>query len=552
MLVEKLPQNDIDLITTYREWFAANDDVNGSAAATEYILRLWDTSKQNYLWEMFGEQFILQKNIEFTKDSEMMETELNDNLYNSDSRGYAFLREFREKLCKYTDNPCYPWECADPDWHMSDEEKQVNDIPYYCKRLIDYDSLGDNIYCGEDFIIPFPDGTQYKVNNGCKTSRVLGKIATAFKINYYEDFRLAHSLALNQKAAKGTLCLSIHPLDYMTMSDNDSGWDSCMSWMNEGSYRMGTVEMMNSPCVIVAYLKSDTDMRISNSSLYWNNKKWRELFVVRAGCLVNIMGYPYHSKELEVIVLKWLKELAEKNLGWSNWVGNSNGDPVEFEANDTFTPDGMDHPMRLHAETDRMYNDFRSTHRIYVNKDLNSESSIRFDYSGPAECMWCGSSEASFDEDSDLCCYACLDSTRCDCCGSRWDSDQLCQIDGMWVCPDCFDNSCITCDGCDETHHEDYLREVFIIPRIAGDNPEFGIRFSLCDNCFDELINNGIAEGVQLKTSKDNYWRSRDYLYSDELLDNGAKIIGYENQYDLKISVAKIYEQNAPLREVSV
>ena len=38
------------------------------------------------------------------------------------------------------------------------------------------------------------------------------------------------------------------------MSDNNSGWESCMSWRNNGCYRRGTVEMMNSPYVIVAYL----------------------------------------------------------------------------------------------------------------------------------------------------------------------------------------------------------------------------------------------------------------------------------------------------------
>ena len=41
------------------------------------------------------------------------------------------------------------------------------------------------------------------------------------------------------------------------MSDNDYGWDSCMGWMNEGEYRLGTVEMMNSPCIVVAYIDGE-------------------------------------------------------------------------------------------------------------------------------------------------------------------------------------------------------------------------------------------------------------------------------------------------------
>ena len=75
--------------------------------------------------------------------------------------------------------------------------------------------------------------------------RVLSKIATAYNLPGFEDFRIAQSLVTNQANLKGYITLSIHPLDYMTMSDNNCGWDSCMSWQEEGCYRQGTVEMMN-------------------------------------------------------------------------------------------------------------------------------------------------------------------------------------------------------------------------------------------------------------------------------------------------------------------
>ena len=77
-----------------------------------------------------------------------------------------------------------------------------------------------------------------------------------FAADEWEEIRLAHSQIFNTNKMTGTLCLSIHPLDYATASDNDNGWSSCMSWRDDGCYRMGTVEMMNSPMVICAYFAS--------------------------------------------------------------------------------------------------------------------------------------------------------------------------------------------------------------------------------------------------------------------------------------------------------
>ena len=61
-----------------------------------------------------------------------------------------------------------------------------------------------------------------------------------------------------------------------------------MSWFEKGEYRQGTVEMMNSECVVVAYLESTTNMTIRDGE--WNSKRWRELFVVDENVLANGAG----------------------------------------------------------------------------------------------------------------------------------------------------------------------------------------------------------------------------------------------------------------------
>jgi hypothetical protein len=113
------------------------------------------------------------------------------------------------------------------------------------------------------FVSP-KDGSKVTITLGMKFMKALGKVVEAYNLDQemFEEFRIAHSQILNDKKLSGRLCLSIHPLDYMTMSDNESDWGSCMSWREGGCYRRGTVEMMTSPVVVVAYLKSEIDMNL--------------------------------------------------------------------------------------------------------------------------------------------------------------------------------------------------------------------------------------------------------------------------------------------------
>jgi hypothetical protein len=106
--------------------------------------------------------------------------------------------------------------------------------------------------------VPLKDGKVLKIRNGSRPMRSIRKIAESYGIEGFEHFMNKHSECLNQKSLKGTVHMSIHPMDYMTMSDNNEGWESCMSWANDGCYKQGTVEMMNSPCAVVGYLESDS------------------------------------------------------------------------------------------------------------------------------------------------------------------------------------------------------------------------------------------------------------------------------------------------------
>ena len=95
------------------------------------------------------------------------------------------------------------------------------------------------------------------------------------------------------------------------MSTNDYNWNSCMDWTGSGEYRRGTVEMMNSPMVICAYLKSDVQQMHFNG-YEWPSKKWRAWIVVNKDAILCNRNYPYTNDNLAKVSFKVSPFLASK------------------------------------------------------------------------------------------------------------------------------------------------------------------------------------------------------------------------------------------------
>ena len=283
-----------------------------------------------------------------------------------------------------------------------------------------------------------------RVNTGCKVSKLLGKIVKTwpsyFSQEDYEEFRIAHSQFTNQNKLVGNLCLSIHPLDYLTMSDNNEGWDSCMNWRDAGDYRMGTVEMMNSPCVVEAYLTAAEPMT-EGDSFSWNSKKWRQLFIITPQVIMGIKPYPYINDELTGQTLKWLKELAQTNCGWGSYSDNLT--QIRNKEKTQVSDDGR--IITFYFNTCHMYNDVYSEHPGYVAKSF-TEPTFRLNFSGESECMLCG---CPIDEEKEVTCQNCNGRYYCTECG-----DEICEEDVTYdsegnpycsYCADCYLSECQIC-----------------------------------------------------------------------------------------------------------
>lgn len=389
-------------------------------APMDHILRFWNTNKQ-FIFDKFGGNLIIEKPIEFQKSKR----ELYDD-FEAEFHNHAFYDAYWRWRRVYKEG-CYS---------------------YTLGRIFDYQTITDNAWKEGPVEIVCPNGQIFKIVNGMKPMRILRRIAEEFGLEGFEEFRLMHSQVMNTKLLKGTLCLSIHPLDYATMSDNEEGWSSCMSWRERGCYRQGTVEMMNSPVTIVAYLKSNRTVEVGDE-MQWNSKRWRCLMVAHESSITSIKGYPYHSEDLNLAAVAWLREL---------FGADKYGEPFEWQyshRHEQLNFDGIGLLPRFYSNC--MYNDFGCTdnHCISINKDYflqyikdyeieatSYNHYFEINYSGETECLVCGETQ-EWDHDSVnaelLACLGCDGYIRCRECEEVDHYTNMYYDGGDYICDHCHD-----------------------------------------------------------------------------------------------------------------
>jgi hypothetical protein len=472
MLFDKISADELEMISNYRHWYAYSNESNsqhGSFVSNNELLREWDARKSEYLNKLFGDALIISKKVKYTKSFDELEEEISD----MTSQYSRYGRVGRNG---------YEFQKAWGDFMYNNRNLLTSNQKEGLHQLMSDECLIENIYDGNSFEVDDEqNGKKFRVNRGAKVSKTLGKLANIFDLPGYEDFRICHSQILNQKDIEGTLTLSIHPLDYMTMSDNAYGWESCMSWSNEGGYRQGTVEMMNSKSVVVAYLAGDRPYRMSDyesPALSWNSKKWRQLFVVDKNVIIGVKDYPFNNDNLTKVAVEWLKELAAERLGWTydnleKYVASS----TKFHRD--YLPDNKN-DFAFEFLTGAMYNDFGCLdfHWMCLSDNIDPDEIHAHDgvnwrctpwmtipYSGKSQCMVCGDLNPNYEDESCLACEECQERTRCDCCGDI--SDEVWSIDGVQLCNYCWENRVHECIACGEEHYDENIVPIYVIPRIS-------------------------------------------------------------------------------------
>lgn len=366
----------------------------------------------------------------------------------------------------------------------------------------------DRKYLGIDGLLDFlnKQGFEAFYDNILKTSYYLkngivipagSKIIKAFKYFISSESLLRTlqdeaSMIIQQNKLEGTLCLSVHPLDFLSSSENTYNWRSCHSL--DGEYRAGNLSYMVDNSTIICYVKSDEDVKLPNfpESVKWNNKKWRMLLFSNPSLTLMFAGrqYPFSSMEaLEIVKEKYLRSMDAIRQGkyfenylniWSAW-HNDFAMPQITYANGKDSEEHFVAPYRYYFINNGIYDRYKIIKDVKGSRHFNDllrssvyepyfcflktpfDEKIKIKIGGPVKCLRCGeeiicTSDSMMCEDCELKHGNSEDEMFCYCelCGSRiLTEESIWCMDLGPVCSHCSDNYCVHCAECGELIHCD-------------------------------------------------------------------------------------------------
>ena len=336
------------------------------------------------------------------------------------------------------------------------------------------------------------------------------KLLRAFKFfesdaNALEAEQNAASMIIQEDKIEGTLCLSVHPLDFLSTSENTHNWRSCHAL--DGEYRSGNLSHMIDHSTFICYLKSSKDEKLPNfpPDVPWNSKKWRVLFYMSDRWDMIFAGrqYPFCTETGLDFVKN--KVFPRANLGdFSTWIDKKycgfKDKDVYSNFSHSYVPvvDGLVplDELVINEPGSLQFNDVLSSScydALYAYKKVECfggykyapmHKFTRFHVGGKCNCTRCGKYPieitSSFmcndceleygDSEDDMFAY-------CPCCGSRYYYD-----DGVWVegdeecvCPSCADRETTICDCCGTRHYTSAM----VYSRKHNKY--------LCPECWDEM-----------------------------------------------------------------
>ena len=316
------------------------------------------------------------------------------------------------------------------------------------------------------------------------------KIVKSFKY-FITDEKLLHDIQnkaseiIQENKVEGYLVFSVHPLDFLSSSENCFNWRSCHSL--DGDYRAGNLSYMCDSSTVVCYLASDETVTLPHfpDTVPWNNKKWRMLLHFNTDYDVIFAGrqYPFTSPGAlnavrEVLISQVLPQPTYWfHKEWSHWHNDyvetfSYSEHVEDEVNisrDTYAVinNGIWNIDKIvkDAEHSKHFNDINRstcyTRPFYMfEKGYVSQADLHFKLGSAIYCLRCGEKiingyDSMMCSDCE-CLYGNSDSEEyhtCDSCGIRFYDDNGYWVGDEYICENCYNNQCFTCEECGEIYY---------------------------------------------------------------------------------------------------
>ena len=337
------------------------------------------------------------------------------------------------------------------------------------------------------------------------------KIVRAFKHfesnpNALEKLQTRASMIIQDDKISGTLCFSVHPLDYLSSSENNYNWRSCHSL--DGEYRCGNLSYMCDNVTIVCYLRGDRDEKLPRfpETVPWNSKKWRMLLTINESKSIMFAGrqYPFISDgALDIISPHLFRALKLDSFYWTTWhddfiSGYSYKNGMDSDSMLKHFPIGA----RFFVDSQIIKNGVSGTHNTQLHfNDLLSSScytpfycwnkfmwfgrltnDMKITVGAEAPCIHCG--KKGITTTDSMYCEDCEGQfghsederwANCDCCDGRFERDEgVYLVDGSFVCQGCAEYHCEPCQHCGMLMYSDdrYYHEA------SGE--------TLCRYCYEE------------------------------------------------------------------
>lgn len=159
-----------------------------------------------------------------------------------------------------------------------------------------------------------------KFRAGDKISKCIGKILDLYDITPAEkdSVLIKFSMLIQGVKAKGSAVLSIDPVDYITMSENNSNWESCHAM--SGCFRTGPFAYLQDSSTTISYVKPKDDCVFTYSdskTLTYSNKNWRQivLFSKELKYATQLRQYPYTSQANQSTVASIVMNILNAKSG---------------------------------------------------------------------------------------------------------------------------------------------------------------------------------------------------------------------------------------------
>lgn len=280
------------------------------------------------------------------------------------------------------------------------------------------------------------------------------------------------STYIQENKIKGKLCLSVHPLDFLSLSENNHSWSSCHSL--SGDYRSGNLNFLTDECTVICYLKSAEGEKplywFKNFS--WNSKKWRMLLFVSPANNLVFAGRQYPlSLNLDKISNEILEETifngqlfpydATKQGDWVNWsMASVKGQYKNELCLEEMLKRNILEPAVKACDKPLFFNDLTCS-SVYVplykyREGIENAQIEPFVIGGDAYCIQCGHSLIHY---TDLMlCFHCMyehptyvneDWIFCGECDRRLATgDAITVSGGSDLCTSCADEKTVRCGDC--------------------------------------------------------------------------------------------------------